>query len=67
MCLAIPGKVVKLTKDRIIVDYGDSKREVQSLIDAKVGDYVLVQMGRAIQKVKKEDALKSIKAWKQVQ
>jgi len=67
MCLAIPGKVVKVTKDRLVVDYGDSKREVPSLIKAKIGDYVIVQMGRAVQKVKEKDALKSIKAWKQVQ
>lgn len=66
MCLAIPGKVVKVTKDKLVIDYGDSKREVKSLIDAKVGDYVIVQMGRAVQKVKEEDALKSIRAWKQV-
>lgn len=67
MCLAIPGKVVKVTKDKVTIDYGDTKKEVNSLIDVKIGDYVIVQVGRVVQKVKKEDALKSIRAWKSIQ
>lgn len=67
MCLAIPGKVTKIIKGKIVIDYGDTKKEVSSLVNVKVGDYVIVQMGRAVQKVKEEDALKSIKAWKSVQ
>lgn len=67
MCLAIPGKIVKLIKDKAIIDYGEEKREAQNIINAKVGDYVIVQVGKVVQKVKKKDALKSIKAWKSVQ
>ncbi|MBL7100499.1 MAG: HypC/HybG/HupF family hydrogenase formation chaperone [Nanoarchaeota archaeon] len=67
MCLAIPGKIVKVTEDKAVVDYGDNQKEVPSLIDVKVGDYVIVQVGRIVQKVEKEDALKSIRAWKSVQ
>lgn len=66
MCLAIPGKVVEVTEDKATIDYGEEKREARNLINAKVGDYVIVQMGRVVQRVKKEDALKSIKAWKQI-
>lgn len=58
---------MKVTKDRLVIDYGDHKREVKSLVSAKAGDYVIVQVGKAVQKVKEKDALKSIKAWKQVQ
>jgi len=66
MCIAIPGRVVEVTKGKAVIDYGEERKEAHSLIKVKVGDYVIVQMGRVVQKVKKEDALKSIKAWKSV-
>lgn len=66
MCLAIPGKVVKVIKDKAVIDYGEVQKESYNLINANVGDYVIVQMGRVVQKVDEEDALKSINAWKSV-
>jgi hydrogenase expression/formation protein HypC len=55
VCLAIPGKIIefkKEDKDIAIVDYGGLKKEANiSLVDAKVGDYVLVHVGFAIKKV----------------
>ena len=53
MCLAIPGKIVEIDKNEEhgIVDYGDgTKRKVNiSLVEVKVGDYVLVHAGFAIE------------------
>lgn len=66
MCLAIPGKVVKITKDKAIIDYEKVRKSAYNIINASVGDYVIVQMGRVVQKVKREDALKSIRAWKSI-
>ena len=52
MCLAIPGKIISIKNDLAVVDYGGLKKEANiTLVDAKVGDYVLVHVGFAIQKV----------------
>lgn len=67
MCLAIPGKIVKVKKEKAVIDYGETKKEAHNIIKANIGDYVIVQMGRVVQKVKEKDALKSIKAWKSIQ
>ena len=65
MCLAIPGKVIRLEKDMAIVDYSGEQREaIFQGITLKKGDYVLVQQGIVIQKVSEEEALESISAWK---
>jgi hydrogenase expression/formation protein HypC len=52
MCLAIPGKIESITADTAVVDYGGLKKEANlSLVSVKVGDYVLVHVGFAIEKV----------------
>ncbi|MCB4790887.1 MAG: HypC/HybG/HupF family hydrogenase formation chaperone [Elusimicrobia bacterium] len=59
MCLAIPGKIIKINKDKsAIVDFGGVKRSVQLTLlpVAKLGDYVIVHAGFAIQKLKQKDA-----------
>jgi hydrogenase assembly chaperone HypC/HupF len=60
MCLAIPGKVICIKQDKAIIDYGEEKREAQNLIDAKVGDYVIVSLGRIAMKISEEEAMKSL-------
>ena len=61
MCLAIPGKIVKIDKEKeyASVDYGDgTKRQANiSLVEANVGDYVLVHAGFAIQVLDEKEAL----------
>ena len=68
MCLAIPGKVVELRGQVAIVDYGGIRREarVDFLPDVKVGDYVIVHTGFAIEKMDEEAAMKSIEAWDEI-
>lgn len=58
MCLAIPAKVVSVKGDVAQVDFGMGVlREVNvTLIDVKVGDYVLVHAGYAIQVLNVEEA-----------
>ncbi len=65
MCLAVPGKIVEIRGSTAIVDYGGVEREarIDFIPDAKVGDYVIVHTGFAIEKLREEDALKSIDAW----
>lgn len=63
MCLAIPGKIIKIEKDIALVDYKAEKRKAKNIINAKVNDYVIVNNGFVIQKVPEKEALESLKAW----
>ncbi len=58
MCIAIPGRVEKVEYPYAVVDFKGTKRKVRiDLIeDVKEGDYVLVHVGFAIQKVEKAEA-----------
>lgn len=58
MCLAIPGKVEAIDKKKAVVDFGGIKRQVDLsfLLDTEVGDWLLVHVGFAIQKIDEESA-----------
>ena len=65
MCLAFPGKVIKIEGRKAYVEYPGETREVLiSEENVKVGDMVLVQMGIIIQTITKSQADKAEKAWK---
>lgn len=67
MCLGIPGKIVEKKGNIAKIDFGGLIREANvSLVNAKVGDYVIVHAGFAISKVNKRDALKTIKLVKEL-
>ena len=70
MCLAIPGKVVRIDAKtgHAQVDYGDgTARTVNvSLVDVKVGEYVLVHAGFAIQVVDRKEAEETIALFKEM-
>ena len=65
MCLAIPGKIIKINQkdDLANVDYGDgTKRTINiSLVNVKIGDYVLVHVGFALNKIDEKDAEETLK------
>lgn len=57
MCLAVPGKVESINGEIATLNYGGIKKDVNvSFIDCKVGDYVLVHVGFAIEVVNKQKA-----------
>ena len=68
MCLAIPAKIMNLSDSKASVDFGHGVlREVNvSLVEAKVGDYVLVHAGYAIQIIEEKDALETISLWESI-
>ena len=68
MCIAIPAEVIELKGGNVgVVDYGDLRQEVQlDLVDVKVGDFVLVHVGFAIQKLSREEALETREIFRQV-
>ncbi len=68
MCIAIPAEVIELKGGNAgVVDYGDLRQEVQlDLVDVKVGDFVLVHVGFAIQKLSREEALETREIFRQI-
>lgn len=58
MCLSIPGIIEELKDKTALVDFGGLKKEIRlDLIDSpKIGEYVLVHAGFAIQRLDKEAA-----------
>ncbi|HYE68919.1 MAG TPA: HypC/HybG/HupF family hydrogenase formation chaperone [Anaerovoracaceae bacterium] len=61
MCIAIPGKIISLESQKAKVDFNGNLVDVNvGLIDAKVGDYVLVHAGCAIEVMSKDKALELI-------
>lgn len=68
MCLAIPARVMRVDGDKAQVDFGEGVlREVNmTLVDAKVGDYVLVHAGYAIQLMDEKDALETLSLWNEI-
>lgn len=53
MCLAIPAKISQLIEPHLATaDYGGNSLTIEmGLVDAAVGDYVLVHAGCAIEKI----------------
>ncbi len=61
MCLAIPARVVEmLGGDMAVVDMGGVRKEVSLALLEEVseGDYVIVHVGFALNRLDEEDALK---------
>jgi hydrogenase expression/formation protein HypC len=68
MCYAIPGKVVEIRGDIGVVDFGNGVRRevILAMVDAKVGDYVLVHAGYAIRVLDERSALEMLRAIEEV-
>lgn len=64
MCLAMPAKVLSIVGDEAEVDFGGVIRKTNvSMVDAKVGEYVIIHAGFAIQKVDEDEARETLKLW----
>jgi len=67
MCLSIPGKIIAVNGKFVSVDYGDQgirENVNNSLLQGKVGDFVLVQGGFAIKRLTESEAQEVIDALK---
>ncbi|TFG20890.1 MAG: HypC/HybG/HupF family hydrogenase formation chaperone [Promethearchaeota archaeon] len=70
MCLAIPGKIVKLNDDGLsaMVDFdGIEQKVIIALIKgAEVGKYIVNHAGYAIEIMDEKDAMEAIEQWKEL-
>ncbi|MDH7507497.1 MAG: HypC/HybG/HupF family hydrogenase formation chaperone [Candidatus Thermoplasmatota archaeon] len=70
MCLAIPGKIIEIDKNKehATIEYGEGtiRKANVTLINPKIGDYVLVHAGFAIEKLKEEDAIENLRLIREV-
>lgn len=70
VCLAIPGKIVDTDKKKeyATVDYGDgTRRKVNvTLVDTRIGDYVLVHAGFAIQVLDEKEAHETLNLFREM-
>jgi hydrogenase expression/formation protein HypC len=63
MCLAIPSKIIKVEDMRATVDVYGAQRDISLLVlqdEVKVGDYVIVHAGFAIQKLQEDVAKETL-------
>ena len=64
MCLAIPVKVVELRPDQMaLVDVGGVRKEISLALvdDIEVGDYVVLHVGCALQRLDQDEAQETLK------
>lgn len=69
MCLAIPVQVVELLPGEMaIVDAGGVRKEISLALveDVAVGDYVVLHVGYALQKLDEAEALRTLELFAQL-
>ena len=71
MCLAIPSKVIEINDDNtVIVDTMGSKRLVSTMLleeSASIGDYLLIHVGYAMQKIDEKEAMESLSLFREIE
>jgi hydrogenase expression/formation protein HypC len=73
MCLAVPGKILEITENTSLlmgkVDFGGVIREVclQAVPDARIGDYVIVHAGFALNILSEQEAHDTLQAFKELE
>jgi hydrogenase expression/formation protein HypC len=67
MCLAVPAKVVRIDGDVAEVDFGGVVKEANvSLVDTKIGEYVIVHAGYAIQTLNRKEAEETLDMFREI-
>jgi hydrogenase expression/formation protein HypC len=72
MCLAIPGKVLEIDRNGSpvmgTVSFGGTQKKVclEWLPEVRVGDYVIVHVGFALSTVDEQEALETLKMFKEM-
>ena len=68
MCLAVPGKITSLEETSAEVDMQGVmiEADVSLIDDPKIGDWVIVHTGFAIQKYSEEEAAETLRLLKEI-
>jgi len=68
MCLAIPMKIIEIKGSTGIAEVGGVAREIniQLIEELKIGDYVIVHAGFAIQKLDEKEARETLSLLKEI-
>lgn len=68
MCLAIPLKIVELDGVHAVGEAMGMRREmrVDFIDEPKLGEYVIVHAGFAIERLGRQQALEDLEAWEEV-
>ena len=68
MCLAIPGKILRIEGNSALVDFDGIQQNViiALIMNPEVGKYVIVHAGYAIEQMDEKDALEAIEQWKEI-
>ncbi len=68
MCLAVPSKIIEINDSMAKVDVDGVVRDASIMLieDAKVGDYVIVHAGFAINKLDEKAALQTIEDMRRI-
>ncbi len=67
MCLAVPGKVVKIDGDTGDIDFGGVIKQTNiSMVEANIGDWVVIHAGFAIEVMDEQEAQETIALWNDV-
>jgi len=70
MCLSIPSKIVEIDEDNVAtVDTMGVKRHVSldlMLDEVEVGDYILIHVGFAMNKIDEAEALQSLEMYREM-
>lgn len=68
MCLSLPARVITIEGDMAEVSVGGAvfRAGLQMVDGVRVGDYVLLHAGFAIEKLREEDALETLRLLKEM-
>ena len=68
MCLSIPARIESIDGSIAEVSAGGSifRAGIQMIENPRVGDYVLLHAGFAIQKISEEDALETLRLFNEI-
>ena len=68
MCLAVPTKIISIENDIALVEIGGVTRKasIQLVPESRVGDYILLHAGFAIEVLNEEEALETLEILEQI-
>ena len=69
MCLAVPLKLIEVDGVNGVGEYETLRRAIRLdfIPDPRVGEYVMVHAGFAIERLSREQAEEDIEAWKELE